>query len=175
MNMGRVKLKFPWLSDDESTSWARVAMPGAGKDSGMVWLPAVDDEVLVAFEHGDVSRPVVLSGMWNGQDLPPLGDGLLDAGSVKRVGFVSRTGHKLVFFDSEDDAGIALITAGNKFRISLNETSGELHVYFDGRLLLEGTGDVEVKTQGNFNVDATGVEIKASGQTVIKGATVALN
>ena len=174
-NLGRVRLRFPWMGEDAVSFWARVAMPGAGKDYGVVWLPQVGDEVLVAFEHGDSSRPFVIGGLWNGTDTPPLGDSLFDAGKVKRSGFVSRSGHKLVFFDDPGESGIALISADNKFRISLNETKGQVHVYFDGKLLLEGTGDVEVKTQGNFKVDASGVEIKASGQTAIKGATVALN
>ena len=117
----------------------------------------------------------VIGALWNGTDVPPLGDSLFDAGKVKRSGFVSRAGHKLVFFDDPGESGIALISSDNKFRISLNETKGQVHVYFDGKLLLEGTGDVEVKTQGSFKVDASGVEIKASGQTAIKGATVALN
>jgi phage protein D len=173
--MGRVRLRYPWMGDEAVSFWARVAMPGAGKDCGMVWIPQVDDEVLVAFEHGDPSRPFVIGALWNGTDTPPLGDSLFDAGKVKRSGFVSRSGHKLVFFDDPGESGIALISSDNKFRISLNETKGEIHVYFDGKLLLEGTGDVEVKTQGNFKVDASGVEIKASGQTAIKGATVALN
>ena len=173
--MGRVRLRFPWLGEDAVSFWARVAMPGAGKDYGVVWIPQVGDEVLVAFEHGDPRRPFVIGGLWNGTDTPPLGDSLFDAGKVKRSGFVSRSGHKLVFFDDPGESGIALISSDNKFRISLNETKGEVHVYFDGKLLLEGTGDVEVKTQGNFKVDASGVEIKASGQTAIKGATVALN
>lgn len=173
--MGRVRLRFPWMGEDAVSSWARVAMPGAGKDCGVVWMPQVGDEVLVAFEHGDTSRPFVIGGLWNGTDTAPLGDSLYDSGKVTRSGFVSRSGHRLVFFDDPGKSGIALISSNDKFRISLNETSGEVHVFFDGKLLLEGTGDVEVKTQGNFKVDATGVEIKALGQTAIKGATVALN
>src|SRR5262249_43235482 len=50
--MGRVKVKFPCLSDDEESHWARIAAPMAGKERGIYFLPEVDDEVLVAFEHG---------------------------------------------------------------------------------------------------------------------------
>ena len=172
---GRVKVKLPWLDDDAETWWARLAQPGAGKDYGMAWIPQVGDEVLVAFEQGSIAHPFVIGGLWNGKDAAPLGDGLFDTGSVKRSGFVSRAGHKLIFFDDPNESGIALISHDNKLRVSLNETKGALHIYFDGKLLMEGTGDVEVKTQGSFKVDASGVEIKASGQTAIKGATVALN
>jgi uncharacterized protein involved in type VI secretion and phage assembly len=174
-DLGRVRVRYPWLGDQAVSFWARLAMPGAGKDSGMVWVPQVGDEVLVAFEQGDPEHPFVIGGLWNGSDAAPLGDGLTDSGKVKRSGFISRGGHKLVFFDDPGESGIALISSNNKLRVSLNETKGQLHVYFDGKLLMEGTGDVEIKTQGDFKVNAQGVTIQGQGQTAIKGATVALN
>ncbi len=57
-NIGRVKVKFPWLGDDVESWWARIAAPGAGPDYGIVWVPQVNDEVLVGFLHGDVRMPV---------------------------------------------------------------------------------------------------------------------
>ena len=58
--MGRVKVRFPWLSATEESWWARIAVPMAGKDRGAYFLPEVDDEVLVAFEHGEVRSPYLL-------------------------------------------------------------------------------------------------------------------
>ena len=37
-NLGRVKVKFPWLSDQDESYWARIATPMAGKDRGMFFL-----------------------------------------------------------------------------------------------------------------------------------------
>ena len=68
---GRVKLTFPWLSDDYVSDWARTVQPGAGKDRGGTVLPEVGDEVLVAFEQGDFRRPYVLGGLYNGVDTLP--------------------------------------------------------------------------------------------------------
>ena len=70
---GRVKVKFPWLSDDQESNWARLAMPMAGKNRGLFLLPEVGDEVLVMFEQGDVNHPYVIGAVWNGADTPPLG------------------------------------------------------------------------------------------------------
>ena len=36
------------------------------QDSGLFFLPEIDDEVLVAFEHGDLGRPYVVGSLWNG-------------------------------------------------------------------------------------------------------------
>ena len=67
----RVKVRFPWLSDDEAAEWARLSSLGAGKDRGMFILPEVGDEVLVLFEHGDIGRPILIGSFWNGKDKPP--------------------------------------------------------------------------------------------------------
>ena len=69
--LGRVKVKFEWLSDLNESAWARIAAPTAGKDRGIYFLPEIDDEVLVAFAHGDVRFPYVIGSLWNGVDVPP--------------------------------------------------------------------------------------------------------
>jgi len=171
---GRVKLKFPWLGDDVESSWTRVALPGAGHETGVVWIPQVGDEVLVGFEHGEIDRPFVIGGLWNGQDSAPLGEGLFDAGKVKRSGFVSRSGHQLIFFDGDDEAGIALLSADGKFKVSLNQTRGQLHIAADGKLLIEAN-ELEIKVRQDATIEATGVNVKANGQLKLKGATIALN
>jgi uncharacterized protein involved in type VI secretion and phage assembly len=63
----RVKVRFPSLPNAES-HWARVAVPAV---AGPFVLPEVDDEVLVAFDHGDIRFPVVIGTLWNGRDRPP--------------------------------------------------------------------------------------------------------
>jgi uncharacterized protein involved in type VI secretion and phage assembly len=53
-NGGRVQISLPWLG---STLWARVASPPGSASSGKY---QVGDEVVVAFEFGDIRMPVVL-------------------------------------------------------------------------------------------------------------------
>jgi hypothetical protein len=68
----RVKVKFPWLHEDDSdeTHWARVVTVMAGSGLGSWVLPEIDDEVLVAFEYGDISMPIIVGGLWDGTNLP---------------------------------------------------------------------------------------------------------
>ena len=68
--MGRVRVKYPSLDGKIEGWWARMAAPGAGNDRGQLMMPLVGDEVLVAFEHGDVQRPYVIGSLWNGKDTP---------------------------------------------------------------------------------------------------------
>lgn len=71
LKLGRIKVKFPWLADTVESYWARLAYPMGGKERGYWWIPEIDDEVLVVFEHGDPNRPFVLGGLYNGVDKPP--------------------------------------------------------------------------------------------------------
>ena len=80
----RVKLTFPWLSDTYVSDWARTVQPGAGKDRGAMVLPEVGDEVLVIFEQGDIRRPYVLGGLYNGIDTPPTGGTEADRRQLRR-------------------------------------------------------------------------------------------
>ena len=68
---GRVKIKYPVVSNDDASFWAPIVMQGAGKNRGWFFIPEKDDEVLVMFEHGDLNRPLVIGALWNGKDKPP--------------------------------------------------------------------------------------------------------
>ncbi|MFD1905953.1 phage baseplate assembly protein V [Paenibacillus rhizoplanae] len=58
----------------------------------------MEDEVLVAFENGDVNRPYIIGSLWNGQDLPP--ETNKDGKNNIRL-FKSRSGHVLQFADTK--------------------------------------------------------------------------
>ena len=202
-DQARVKLKFPWLDDNYESDWARITQLGAGgNQSGAVWIPEKDDEVLVAFEFGDIRRPYVVGSLYNGQDTPNLGSGLFDNGKVLRRGFISRAGHKFIFFDDEDGnkTGIALISSDGNLKISLNETNSEIHISSQGKVHVECQQDMTLESQANLNLKAgqalkveagtnldmkggsgakldggPQLEVTASGQLKVSGAMVDVN
>jgi uncharacterized protein involved in type VI secretion and phage assembly len=67
----RVRVHFPWMDDAQETDWIRIATMMAGGGRGSMFMPEVQDEVLVGFEHGDTRFPYVVGFLWNGQDAPP--------------------------------------------------------------------------------------------------------
>ena len=95
---GRVKVWFPWdrregptyqppneePSDDdnekqtatkqasERSCWIRVGQIWAGAGWGAYFWPRAGNEVLVAFEHGDPDRPVIVGSVYNNKNLPPI-------------------------------------------------------------------------------------------------------
>jgi uncharacterized protein involved in type VI secretion and phage assembly len=138
--LGRVRLRFPWMSERYTTDWVRTVQAGAGADRGLIVLPETGDEVLVAFEQGDVRCPYVLGGLHNGVDRPRLGDRLVDttSGAVRRRGFVSRNGHALVFLDDTGKDGIAVLTGDRAARVSLNQSRTTVRVHCDGTVEITG-------------------------------------
>ena len=174
-DQARVKLKFPWLDDNYESDWARITQLGAGgKQSGAVWIPEKDDEVLVAFEFGDIRRPYVVGSLYNGQDTPNLGDGLFDNGKVKRRGFISRLGHKFIFFDDDDGnkKGIAFISSDGNLKISLNETNSEIHISSQGKVHVESQQDMTFESGANLKLKAQqGITMEASTSLDLKGGS----
>ncbi len=173
---GRVRLMFPWLSGDYVSGWARVSMPGAGANRGLVWLPEHGDEVLVAFEQGDIQRPIVLGGLWNGKDAVP-GD-RPDQGNRDVRAFVSRTGHALTITESSDTSKIEIVSADGTLHVTLDQTNGQLTLEAGAgkNLSLKAGGDIRIESQGSLSLSGqTQAELKSSGQTSVKGTLVAIN
>ena len=170
---GRVKIKFPWMSEEAESDWARVVGLGAGPEAGFFAMPDVDDEVLVAFAHGDFSQPFVLGGVWNGVNaLPPEGKAAASGEKPKVRTWHSRSGHWMAMYDNADNkteivtAGghsVVLDDANRKVTIS---SSGGLKVEMDdngGKIRIESSSEVEVKSSGNMKLEASGnLDLKAA-------------
>jgi len=185
-NQGRVRVKFPWLDNQQESAWARVVSVGAGDGRGLFCLPEVNDEVLVGFEQGDMSRPIVLGGLWNGVDAPPVSASQAVSGGnvVERVWY-TRAGHKLTLHD-ENPAQVCIETAGGH-KVTLDddqktikiETSGGQTLVLDDngrRLSIKGSGEVAIEAQQNLSIKASAnMNIEANGNVTIKGAIIQLN
>jgi uncharacterized protein involved in type VI secretion and phage assembly len=179
--MGRVKVKFPWLSDEDESNWARVAAPTAGKGGGIYFLPDVDDEVLVAFEHGDVRFPYVVGALWNGAAKPPAAN---DDGKNNVRVIKSRSGHVVRLTDDDGKEMIEIIDKSAQNSIVFDTAKNTITITSAKDIVLsaaQGTikldaQNVEVKSSANVKIEAgANLDAKATGQTNVKGATVNLN
>jgi len=165
---GRVKVKLPILDDNIESDWARLASPMAGGTRGLLFLPEVNDEVVVAFEDGDPSRPFVLGALWNGTDLTPetAANAVEGNGQVKLRVFKTRTGH-MVTFDDTDNAGKVTIKTVKGLKIEFDDASSGKITVADGN----GTNKVEIDVTGNKITVESGTEIDLKSQTIKLTAT----
>jgi uncharacterized protein involved in type VI secretion and phage assembly len=155
-SMHRVKVRFPWLDTEHESHWARVATAMAGNGRGSYFLPEVDDEVLVAFEHGSLEHPFVIGALWNGKDSPPEknSDGRNDNRTIK-----SRSGHVIRLFDGSGGERIDIIDKTGENKIVITSS--------DNRIAIQAQGDIEIKSQTG-TVKISGVSIEISATTGVK-------
>jgi uncharacterized protein involved in type VI secretion and phage assembly len=156
--LGRIKVNFPWLDEDIISHWAPIAAPLSGKERGMFFMPEVDDEVLVAFEHGDINHPFVLGFLWNGVDTPPSSD--IDA-SVRRIKTVS--GHILDFDDRTAQEKVKITTQGGH-TITLDDTPGgtKIELQTNGGLTIkldDMTSTISIQAGAKVSVVAPSIEL----------------
>ncbi len=186
---GRVKVKYPWLSDDQEGDWARIVCLGAGPERGMEFIPEVNDEVLVGFELGDIQHPYVLGGLWNGKDAPPKkSKEIVKGGKVTERIIRSRLGHVIVLNDSDDKPSLMLKTKSGH-TVLLDDTSGGEKIRIVDKtgsntmtidsaansLTIQIVGDVKIKAGANMTLEAS-ANLELKGAIVnIKGGMINLN
>jgi uncharacterized protein involved in type VI secretion and phage assembly len=146
----------------------------------------VNDEVLVAFEHGDIHRPYVIGGVWNGKDPTPRKIGETVAKGVRLRVSKTRLGHQAWFVDEDKGAekkGYYIQTAANNW-IRINdtqkfveiETSGGHTVRLDDKskiISLTSTGDIQIKTGTTgrlkkFSLNAGAIELTGMTNITLK-------
>lgn len=177
----RVKVRLPWLCASDESHWARVVSPMAGKGRGLYALPEIDDEVLLAFEHGRIDHPFVLGALWNGKDTPPESN---SNGSNDHRSFTSRSGHVLRLNDAHGQETVEIIDKSGNNRVVIDTSGRKIRIEADGdieltsatgRIKLSGIG-IELNSKADVKVQAqTTVDIQATATASLQGALVKVN
>ena len=161
LNLGRIRAKVhELLGDADQTDWASYCSPFGGEGHGWFFLPKVGDGVWIAFEAGDINRPVWFGFWYNQVDGKPG-----DADKNVRV-LESKSGHKLVFDDSEgkekvrieDKAGQYIEWDSKANEININTASGIVRLK-NATLPLQGvvTGECLCPLTGAPHIDKSSV------------------
>jgi phage protein D/phage baseplate assembly protein gpV len=179
--LGRVKIRLPGLSEAHSGHWARLAAPTAGDGRGMFFLPERNDEVLVTFEQGDITRPYILGALWNSEDKPPNpnSDGQNNIRIIK-----SRSGHSVRFDDTPGAEKIDIIDKSTENSVTIDTQSNSISIKSAKDVVIEApqgkislrAKSVEVKSTADAKLEAQStVNLKAGATMTIKGQRVNIN
>jgi uncharacterized protein involved in type VI secretion and phage assembly len=179
--LGRVKVRFPWLSDTDDSFWARIATPMAGNNRGAYFLPELDDEVLVAFEHGDVRFPYIIGSLWNGKDKPPASNS--DGKNNLRL-IRSRSGHVIKLNDEDGKETVEIIDASGKNSIVIDTAHNTITITAAKDIVLAAAQGsiklqaqtIEIQATADATIDAKGrMSVTSSSDMVVQGSTVNIN
>jgi len=186
--LGRVKVDLPWRGEagDES-HWARIATLMAGNGYGSFFIPDVGDEVLVAFEHGDINHPYVIGALWNGVDKPPESnaDGKNNIRKIK-----SRSGHEIIFNDDDTakkekieihtKAGhkVVLDDSTGKEKIEIIDKTGSNKISIDSvqnSMTIESAMQLKIKANVVEIEGTSSLTLKSNAALTIQGLPVKIN
>ena len=186
-NLGRIKLRFLWLSDDNETDWVRMTTFMAGGGRGGFFLPEVGDEVLVAFEHGNINHPYIIGTLWNNVAQPPEtnSDGQNNIRKIK-----SRSGHEIIFNDDKTtkqekieihtSAGhkVVLDDSTGQEKIEITDKTGNNKITIDSvqnSISLESALKLSIKANIVEIEGTTSLTLKSKADLTIQGLPVKIN
>ncbi|QNK61054.1 type IV secretion protein Rhs [Pedobacter sp. PAMC26386] len=157
---GRIKVKFKWQCQcNDPTEWLRVMTPDAGssekvsKNRGFVFIPEKGDQVVVAFEEGNIARPIVLGSVFHGNS------GTGGSASNNSKSLTSKSGHTVQL---NDGGGI-----------TIKDKTGGNHIVVDGQnkvtvtssqtvVLTNGTAAITLE-KDKITIHASEIEIAKQG------------
>ncbi len=171
--LGRVQIQYEWMDGGE-TGWARMVSAHAGAGRGIVFMPEVGDEVLVAFEMGDMERPYVVGCLWNGENPQP-DEGFRDDATQSKGGsanedlkenytkkIITKSGAAIYLNDKPDNEAISLhVPGGLQFFMTHNnpESPGRSLLLLDagpnGDIVMRAEGG-RIHRQSAFDSNQTG-------------------
>lgn len=155
--------------DDEANElkWARVAMPSSGSKWGHYFLPEVGDQVLLAFEQGNIEKPYII-GCVPKDNNTFLKKAVDEKNQYKKI--VTKNGNTILFEDNMEGDGekdkIHIITSQKEHRIEMDN---------EKKLILISDKDGANKIQMRTDEETGQMEIIAAKKLTIRvGDTIEL-
>jgi len=145
---GRVKVKFKWeCQTNDVTEWLRVITPDAGssekvsKNRGFSFVPEAGDQVVIAFEEGNIARPIVLGSVYHGKS------GIGGGDTNKTKSLTTRSGNTIIMDDSNGS-------------INVKDPSGNV-------ITMHGNGEVTLTAPNSFTINTKDFIVNASNSIAI--------
>jgi uncharacterized protein involved in type VI secretion and phage assembly len=168
---GRVQVRVP--SRPSFEPWARLPAVGGAGGRGLMWIPQVGDEVLLAFAEGDLSCAYILGGLWSSMKRPPA-TLLPDFQSKKMIktGLTEAVGHEVVFDDAEQSVTITTSTKQklvmDPTKIELSNLAGSVKITLDN-----ASQEVSITALNKISLKSLAIELNAPSID-LKGAKVSV-
>ena len=185
LGLGRVRVTFPWVAADDEDAvvidendrrahsyWARVATLMAGGGRGAYFVPDVGEEVLVAFEHGELDRPVIIGGLWYKDAKPPVE---MDEGGENHIrGIYTRSKHKIELNDSSDKSSILIQDSTGNKRILIDTVNNKMEITVRDDIVISAGGNITITAGGKLKLEGNSIDVRADLECKVEAGT-ALN
>jgi len=186
MFLGRVQVQLPFIDDLDLSPWARIAAPMSGPLCGISFFPQIGDEVLVAFEHGDVNVPYIIGSLWNGFAPPFPNFPVPDSPVRTSYSIRTLTGNQIMMVEAPPMIEILAPLAGQTISMTnagttvISATAVEIVV--GGATILVSPAGIQIAgttitlaATTALNLTAPTINMTAAGTCTITGAMVVIN
>lgn len=159
--LGRVRVRFFWMGQDEKSPWLRIASMHSGAGRGSFFIPEAGEEVIVGFEGNNPAKPFIIGTVYNGKGKPPESAGESNDIKVLRT----RSGNRIVMNDKE--GSLTLVDQkDNKIKI---DGSGNINVSSTESIVLTcGSSSISLKKDGTIEIAGKDITIKADQKAEMK-------
>ena len=185
---GRVKVRFFWQPEPESTNWIQVQTPDAGssetveKNRGFVFIPEIGDHVMVGYLHGDPSRPYVAGSLFHRDN----SGGAAENNAVKSI--ITRSGHTIKLDDTEGEEKISIYdnggsiitfdTQAKSLTINANEnidiSAKNINITAEENIVIGAQANIDIAAEGDLNEQAQGnITVQSGGDTLVNSEATA--
>lgn len=167
----RIKVKLPAIGQNDEGVWARLALPSAGENNGLVFRPEIGDEVVVGFMHDDPRNPVIIGMVHSSARQAPIEAS--DQNNIKVL--ATRSGMKIQF---DDDKSVLTISTPDGNSVKIDDDNGEvvledsnnnsIAMNSDGITINSGK-DIIMKATGDISIEGINIEQKSTAAMKLEG------
>jgi len=178
----RLKIQYPWDSDQNESYWARMITFMSGDGFGAHFVPEIGDEVLVSFLNGDIETPIIMGALWNDERTPPYEN--THENSIRAI--KSKNGHELILNDEDEGLKIE-IKSSQGHKITLDDSGDKLSIEDKGgnsiiidssqnSISIDSSMNIQINASGNLDIQSGGnTDIQAGGILTLSGSLVKIN
>jgi len=150
-NIGRIQVRFPWMTSEEKTPWIRIMMPHAHSERGIYFIPEIGDSVIVDFENGDPDCPIVMGSLYHGNAKPA--KWYNENNDLKAI--MTKSGNELLFNDESGNETIQIFNKDQENMITLTLEGSK-------KIRIESTGYIEIQADKDISLKADNIEMTAN-------------
>jgi type VI secretion system secreted protein VgrG len=151
--LGRIRVKFHWMSGNEKSPWLRMTSMHGGNGKGIFFIPEVDEEVIVGFEGDSPTKPYIIGTVYHSKAKTDFSN---DKNDVKTI--QTRSGNKIVMNDKEGSVFVE-DKDGNSMKI---DGDGNVNVLANKTIVLTcGDSKIEMKEDGTVNITGKKITVSA--------------
>ncbi|WP_276484828.1 phage baseplate assembly protein V [Paraflavitalea pollutisoli] len=176
-NLNRIKVKIASWKDAQEPLWARLSTLYAGDQHGLVLLPEIGDEVVIAFIGNDFDVPVILGSAFSPKFVPhtEFKDDNYDKVLLTKKGMKWAWNDEKAIHEISTPGGNKIVISEDEKSITIQDQNSNKIVMNDSEINLTGTKDIVIKANANVKIDGAAVELNATGNIKLKGSMVFIN